>query len=162
VDKCFAGVEKATADMANQLSGWDMATYAKKSKGLGDTLDKAWRKCAACLAKKYKPQGAKKSDLETALMRGKPAYNATDGNAWMSDGIIRTCIPMALDVYQGSEKTKNSDSFKKLDKKAQAKELKIILANQKKVINATVGSCLKKENAAYKGRLKKYLADHYE
>ena len=162
VDKCFAGVDKATAAINSQLSGWDMATYAKKSKSLGGMLDKSWRDCAKCLAKKYKSKGQKKSDLDKALMRGQKAYNETDGEKWMGQGIINKCIPMAIEAYQGSEKTQNSADFKKLSKKDQKKELKNIQANQKKIINGTVGSCFKKENAAYVKRLKDYLKANYE
>ena len=164
VDKCFAGVEKTTDAITKDLLGLDEAQYVKKSRGFGDSIEKAWRQCAACLAKKYKPkgEGSAKSDLETALMRGKTAYNATDGNGWMSDGLIIKCFGMALDAYQGSEKTKKSDSFKKLSKKEKAKEIKNILANQKKVITATAGYCFKKENAAYKSRLKAYLEKNYQ
>ena len=162
VDKCFAGVEKTTDSITKELAGLDEKAYVKKSRSFGDNIEKSWRKCAQCLSKKYKPKGGGKSDLETSLMRGKPAYNATDGNDWMSNGLIIKCIGMALDAYQGSEKTKDSDSFKKLSKKEQAKELKNILANQKKVINATAGYCFKKENAAYKKRLKEYLEKNYQ
>lgn len=162
VGKCFKSVDKATAKITKQLSGWSMAQYAKKSKGLGETLQKGWKKTAGCLSKKYKPKGAKKSDLKTALMRGQKVYKATNGEAWMGQGLINKCIPMALEVYQGTEATMEKDDFQKLTKKQQKKERKNLIKNQKKIIRNTVGHCFKKENARYERRLEDYLEENYE
>ena len=162
VDKCFKKVEKATASITKNLSGWSMAVYAKKSKKLGTTLEKGWKKTAGCLAKQYKPKGAKKSDLKTALMRGNKVYKATGGEDWMGQGLINKCIPMALDAYNGTEDAMNGKAFKKLSKKEQKKEKKRLIKNQKKVIRGTVGYCFKKETERYKNRLEDYLKDYYE
>ncbi len=161
VGKCFKNVEKATSSITKNLKGWTMAEYAKKSKKLGNTLEKGWKKSASCLSKQYRPKGEKKS-LKTALMRGKEAYNATDGEDWMGQGLINKCIPMAIDAYQGTDKVLNSKEFKKFSKKEQKKEKKNVMKNQAKVIKGTVGYCFKKENAAYKKRLSKYLDKYYK
>lgn len=162
VDKCFKSLDKATAKIAKTLGGWTTKTYTKKSKDLGTTLEKGWKKTAGCLAKKYKPRGAKKSDLKSALMRGKKVYAATNGEDWMGQGLINKCIPMVLDIYQGTEETMDKDEFKKLSKKAQKKEKKNLMKNQKKIVKNTVGHCFEKENARYKKRLEDYLKDNYE
>lgn len=59
VDKCFKKIDKVTTTIVKELSGWSMAIYAKKSKKVGDMLDKAWRNTAKCLDKQYKPKGGK-------------------------------------------------------------------------------------------------------
>jgi uncharacterized protein YoxC len=162
VDKCFKSLDKSTAKIAKELGGWTTKTYTKKSKGLGTILEKGWKKTAGCLAKKYKPKGAKKSDLKTALMRGKKVYAATNGEDWMGQGLINKCIPMVLDIYQGTEATMNKADFKKLSKKAKKKEKKNLMKNQRKIVKNTVGHCFEKENNRYKKRLEKYLEDNYE
>jgi hypothetical protein len=161
VDKCFKSVEKATTKITKALSGWDMATYAKKSKGLGTLLEKGWKKTAKCLDKNYKPAGKKKA-LKSALMRGKEAYNATGGEDWMGQGLINKCIPLALEAYEGTEKTAEKEGIDELSKKEKKKAMKKLIKNQKKVIAGTVGYCFKKENRAYKKRLKAYLKKHYK
>lgn len=162
VDKCFKSLDKSTAKIARELGGWTTKTYTKKSKGLGKILEKGWKKTAGCLAKKYKPKGARKSDLKTALMRGKKVYAATNGEDWMGQGLINKCIPMVLDIYQGTEETMDKADFKKLSKKAQKKEKKNLMKNQRKIVRNTVGHCFDKENDRYKKRLENYLEDNYE
>ena len=162
VDKCFKNLEKATTKIAKDLGGWTAKEYTQKSKDLGKTLEKGWKDTAACLAKQYKPKGAKKSDLKTALMRGKKVYAATNGEDWMGQGLINKCIPMVLDIYQGTEETMNKEDFEKLSKKAKKKEKKNLMKNQQKIVKNSVGYCFETENKAYKTRLEDYLEDNYE
>lgn len=161
VGKCFKSVDKATKKITKELSGWSMAKYAKKSNSLGDILDKAWRKTAKCLDKQYKPKKGKKP-LKTGLMRGAEAYKGTDGEDWMGQGLINKCIPMALEAYEGTEKTMEKEGIDKLPKKERKSKMKPLIKNQKKVIKGTVGYCFKKENSAYKKRLSKYIDKHYK